>query len=106
VLPALHEAPGRLSINELMVKVNASWGRIEKSVQLMSLESPAPLVKQGSKLTQAIQAAQAAVVDKPKHKTLSFVIRQRASPSCGAKPTEPAFCAASLGLTTPHETIY
>ena len=51
VLAALHEAPGRLSINELMVKVNASWGRIDKAVQLMSLESPAPLVKQGSKWT-------------------------------------------------------
>ncbi len=51
VLAALHEAPGGLSIYELMVKVNASWGRIDKAVQLMSLESPAPLVKQGSKWT-------------------------------------------------------
>ncbi len=48
---ALHEAPGGLSINELMVKVNASWGRIDKAVQLMSLESTAPLVKQGTKWT-------------------------------------------------------
>jgi len=51
VLVALHEAPGGLSINELMVKVNASWGRIDKAVQLMSLESTAPLVKQGTKWT-------------------------------------------------------
>lgn len=51
VLAALHTAPGGLSINELMVKVNASWGRLNKAVQLMSLESPAPIVKQGSKWT-------------------------------------------------------
>jgi ATP-dependent DNA helicase RecQ len=49
VLAALHTAPAGLSINELMVKVNASWGRLDKAVQLMSLESPAPIVKQGSK---------------------------------------------------------
>lgn len=51
VLAALHAAPAGLSINELMVKVNASWGRLDKAVQLMSLESPAPIVKQGSKWT-------------------------------------------------------
>jgi ATP-dependent DNA helicase RecQ len=51
VLAALHDAPGGLSINELMAEVNASKGRIDKALQLMSLESPAPLVKQGSKWT-------------------------------------------------------
>ena len=49
VLAALHTVPGGLSINELMVNVNASWGRLNKAVQLLSLESPAPIVKQGSK---------------------------------------------------------
>jgi len=43
VLAALHAAPGGLSIYELMVEVNARWGRLDKAVQLMSLESPAPL---------------------------------------------------------------
>ena len=58
VLAALHEIPDGLSINELMVRVNASWGRLDKAVQLMSLESPAPIVKQGSKwtLTTAVLA--------------------------------------------------
>jgi ATP-dependent DNA helicase RecQ len=51
VLVALHETPDGLSINELMVRVNASCGRLDKAVQLMSLESPAPIVKQGSKWT-------------------------------------------------------
>jgi ATP-dependent DNA helicase RecQ len=49
VLAALQDAPGGLSINELMIRVNLSRGRIDKALQLMSLESPAPIVKQGSK---------------------------------------------------------
>jgi len=49
VLAGLQAAPGGLSINELMKSVNASLGRIEKALQLLSLESPAPIVKQGSK---------------------------------------------------------
>ncbi len=49
VLAALQAAPGGLSTNELMKPVNVSRGRIDKALQLMSLESPAPIVKQGSK---------------------------------------------------------
>jgi ATP-dependent DNA helicase RecQ len=48
-LAALQAAPAGLSINELMTRVNVSRGRIDKALQLMSLESPAPVVKQGSK---------------------------------------------------------
>jgi ATP-dependent DNA helicase RecQ len=49
VLAALQTASAGLSINELMTRVNVSRGRIDKALQLMSLESPAPVVKQGSK---------------------------------------------------------
>ena len=49
VLGALQRVLGGLSINELMNHVNARRGRIEKAVQLMSLESPPPIVKDGSK---------------------------------------------------------
>jgi ATP-dependent DNA helicase RecQ len=49
VLGALQADPGGLSTNELMGLVNASRGRIDKALQLMSLESPAPVVKQGNK---------------------------------------------------------
>jgi ATP-dependent DNA helicase RecQ len=49
VLNALHAAPAGLSVNELMNRVNASRGRIEKALLLMSLESPAPIVKQDAK---------------------------------------------------------
>jgi ATP-dependent DNA helicase RecQ len=49
VLAAFEEAPNGLSIYELMGIVNLSKGRIEKTIALLSLESPAPIAKQGSK---------------------------------------------------------
>jgi ATP-dependent DNA helicase RecQ len=49
VLAALQAVRAGLSVNELMTHVNVSKGRIEKALQLMSLESPAPIVKQGTK---------------------------------------------------------
>ena len=49
VLDAFEEAPDGLSIYELMGLVNLSKGRIEKTIALLSLESPAPIAKQGSK---------------------------------------------------------
>ena len=49
VLGALEAAPAGLSIREIESKVNVSHGRIEKTVQLVSLESPAPIAKQGPK---------------------------------------------------------
>ncbi len=49
VLAALQGATEGLSINELLPRVNARKGRIEKAVQLLSLETPPPIVKDGSK---------------------------------------------------------
>jgi ATP-dependent DNA helicase RecQ len=49
VLAALHSEPDGLSIPELEKIVNVSRGRIDKVLQLLSLESPAPLVKERSK---------------------------------------------------------
>jgi ATP-dependent DNA helicase RecQ len=49
VLAALETAPNGLSKRELTAHVNMSEGRIEKAMLLMSLESPAPVVRQGSK---------------------------------------------------------
>jgi ATP-dependent DNA helicase RecQ len=51
VLTALKRAPTGLSINELMQRLNISRGRIDKTLLLLSLESPAPIVKQGTKWT-------------------------------------------------------
>jgi ATP-dependent DNA helicase RecQ len=47
VLEALEEAPEGLSVPQLMAQVNLSKGRIQKTLQLLSLESPAPIAKQG-----------------------------------------------------------
>ncbi|HNR69510.1 MAG TPA: DEAD/DEAH box helicase, partial [bacterium] len=49
VLQILEQSPDGLSIPDLMGRVNLSMGRIEKTLHLLSLESPAPVVKQGSK---------------------------------------------------------
>lgn len=47
VLDTLEEAPEGLSVPELLARVNLSKGRIEKTIALLSLESPAPIAKQG-----------------------------------------------------------
>jgi ATP-dependent DNA helicase RecQ len=49
VLEALGAEVNGLSINGLMERVNVSFGRIDKALLLLSLESPAPIVKQDSK---------------------------------------------------------
>jgi len=49
VLDALEKEPNGLSVPELLGRVNLSKGRVEKTIALLSLESPAPLAKQGSK---------------------------------------------------------
>jgi ATP-dependent DNA helicase RecQ len=49
VLDALQAARGGLSIPELLGQVNLSWGRIDKTIALLSLESPAPIAKQGTR---------------------------------------------------------
>ena len=51
VLEALEAAPDGLSIPSLLGRVNISHGRVEKAVQLLSLESPSPIAKLGSKWT-------------------------------------------------------
>jgi len=49
VLDALLAAPNGLSVPELMGRINLSMGRIQKTIDLLSLESPAPIAKQDSK---------------------------------------------------------
>jgi len=49
VLRALEAASGGLSVPELLARINVSKGRIQKTIDLLALESPAPIAKQGSK---------------------------------------------------------
>jgi ATP-dependent DNA helicase RecQ len=49
ILGALEEEPEGLSVRDLMGCVNISYGRIQKTIDLLSLESPAPIARQGSK---------------------------------------------------------
>ncbi len=49
VLAALEAAPDGLSVPELCGKVNVSNGRIRKTLDLLALESPAPVARDGGK---------------------------------------------------------
>ena len=49
ILEVLEANPGGLSSREIESKINVSAGRIKKTIQLLSLESPAPIAKQGTK---------------------------------------------------------
>jgi len=49
VLGSLERHPSGLSVPELMRSINVSKGRIDKTIALLALESPAPLAKVGSK---------------------------------------------------------
>ena len=49
VLAALEAEPDGLSVPELLGLVNISKGRVDKTIALLSLESPAPIAKQGTK---------------------------------------------------------
>ena len=49
LLDALQAAPYGLSVPELLGRINLSNGRIKKTIDLLSLESPAPIAKQGTK---------------------------------------------------------
>ena len=47
VIEALEAAPDGLSVRNLLGEVNISGGRIEKTIALLALESPAPIVREG-----------------------------------------------------------
>ena len=49
VIDALEAAQEGLSVPSLLAKVNVSRGRIEKTIALLSLESPAPIASQSGK---------------------------------------------------------
>jgi len=49
VLEALEDEPKGLSVPELLNRINLSKGRVDKTIALLSLESPAPIAKHGSK---------------------------------------------------------
>ena len=48
VFDALNKAPEGLSLGQLQGEANISQGRIEKTLQLLSLEAPPPIVKTGA----------------------------------------------------------
>ena len=89
VLGALRAEAGGLSINGLMEHVNVSFGRIEKTLLLLSLESPAPIVRQDGKWTLT-------AVD------LSEEFWQRAERLTALRRTEQAQMQEYVGLQNGH----
>ena len=49
VITALENEPSGFSIPQLLQAVNVSQGRVNQTVKLLSLESPAPIAKQGTR---------------------------------------------------------
>lgn len=89
ILDTLQNNPGGLSVPELTTHINASQGRIAKALELLSLESPAPIAKQGSKwhLTAA---------------TLAPTFWQRAERLTSLRKAEQAQMQAYVRLTWGH----
>lgn len=49
VISALEAEPDGLSVPSLLARLNINKGRVEKTIDLLALESPAPIAKDGSK---------------------------------------------------------
>ena len=56
LLATLEACDSGMSVPNLLAEVNITKGRIEKALQLLSLESPAPVVKEGAKWTRTAVA--------------------------------------------------
>jgi ATP-dependent DNA helicase RecQ len=89
VVVALKGAADGLSKRELTAQVNMSEGRIEKALLLMSLESPAPVVRQGNKWM--LGAAE-----------LNEAFWQRAENITALRQTEQREMQKYVGLTSGH----
>ena len=69
ILKALESTDDGLTVNELMDQVNVSKGRIDKALLLMSLESPAPIAKEGTKWKLTVAELSASFWDRAKRLT-------------------------------------
>lgn len=49
VIEALEKEPAGMTVSDLMGVININYGRINHTLKLLSIESPAPVVKEGSK---------------------------------------------------------
>jgi len=49
LLDLLEAAPDGLSVPEILARANLGRGRVEKTIQLLSLELPAPIVREGTR---------------------------------------------------------
>ena len=64
ILRALETSPEGLTIREIEGKANVRRGRIETSTKILALESPAPIVKEGSKWQRTAATIEATFWDR------------------------------------------
>ena len=89
VLGALESQPEGMSTRQIQARVNVSQARIEKALQLLSLESPAPVVKEGSKWQLTVA-------------TLGRAFWERAERLTALRRVEQAQMQEYVGLETGH----
>ena len=119
VLETLEQADNGFSVPQLEQQLNLSYGKIEKVLKLLSLESPAPVTKQGSKwyatpvdyqpdtekierLTQIRRSEQARMLEymESKQCLMTFLARELDDPN----PTDCGKCTVCLGSPLLPET--
>ena len=69
VIAALEAAPDGLSVPQLLPIANITWRRIERTIDLLSIESPAPIVKQGKQWRRVAAALSEAFWERAKRLT-------------------------------------
>ena len=107
ILDALRESTSGLSVPEMLSQINVSKGRIEKALALLSLESPAPLVKEGSKWQLTAAELSAAFWERAKRLTeLRRLEREQMQEYLALETGHMAFLVRALdgdvtGISTP-----
>ena len=89
ILNALEEEPEGLSVFQIEGAVNISRGRIQKAIDLLSLESPTPIAKQGAKWQLTVA-------------TLNPVFWERAERLTGLRKVEQAQMQNYVKLSSGH----
>lgn len=121
VLNALEREAAGLSVPALLGRVNLSKSRIEKTIALLALESPAPIAKQGSRWQLTAAALHASFWERAERLTalrraeqrqmqeyvdledghMEFLIRALDGPDDGFDPP----CLAPLPITAGREAV-
>ncbi|OUL72149.1 RecQ family ATP-dependent DNA helicase [Paraburkholderia hospita] len=103
ILDALAAEAEGLSVPELLARVNISRARVEQAITLLSLESPAPIVKSGTKWQLTVATLSSEFWDRTKRLTeLRFAEREQMKTYAGLQTGHMAFLIESLDGDPAH----